>query len=277
VKTSKYLATLYLAILLPAHAAYAQHGAGRHPLLEDTFTAGVGTFVLSRDFKLRVDGESANLEFDFDKSANLSSHDTTIAAALRWRFGAKWSLWGEYFETEASRQSALNQDIEWKDVVFREGSFVEAGLDVTVARVFVGRVFSSGPAHEFGAGVGAHWLEIGAFIGGEVDFNEQSTGFYRDEVDAAAPLPNIGAWYIYAPGPQWALVSRLDWLQATFDEYSGGLWDLSLGAQYQMSDHFGVSLAYQYFRLDVDVDSSDWNGTSELTFRGPFLSLTGSW
>lgn len=266
----------FLALCLPG-MTFAQNSPARHPLLEDTFTAGLGAFVFNRDFTLRVDGESSNLEVDFDEAANLSSDDATFSATLRWRFGEKWSLWSQYFYSEDTKRAELTEDVPWRDVVFRQGTFVEAGLDISVVRLFMGRIFNAGPKHEFGAGAGLHWLEIGASIAGEALINDQSTGFYSDDVDAGAPLPNIGAWYLYTPTPRWAIETRLDWLEASFDEYSGGLWNASVGAQYQAFEHFGVGLSYQFFRLNVDVDNDHWDGATELTFQGPFLSVTATW
>jgi hypothetical protein len=50
-----------------------------------------------------------------------------------------------------------------------------------------------------------------------------------------------------------------------------------VGAQYQAFEHFGVGLSYQFFRLNVDVDNDHWDGATELTFQGPFLSVTATW
>jgi len=61
-------------------------------------------------------------------------------------------------------------------------------------------------------------------------------------VQASAPLPNIGGWYRYAFSPKWHLSARLDWLSAS-----------------------------------VDVEKQYWRGAVDLTYQGPFISLTGNW
>jgi len=60
-------------------------------------------------------------------------------------------------------------------------------------------------------------------------------------------------------------------------DYKGGLWNSSLGVQYQAFRHVGFLLAYQVIRLDVDVDKSGWRGAVELTYKGPFLAVTANW
>lgn len=274
---TRLLAALLMLTLTTATLT-AQETSTRHPLLEDRFVASAGMFIFDRDIKLSVNGTSdIQSDFDFAESTKLSQSDSRFSGTLNWRFGEKWSVATQYFDSSDGVRATLTEDIAWRDVVFREGTFVGAGIDITVARLFFGRTFSTGPQHEFGLGVGAHWLEIGAYIEGEALINDASTGLYRDSVDAAAPLPNLGGWYTYAFTPKWAFDSRVDWLSASFDEYSGSLWNASAGVQYQAFEHFGIALSYQYFSLDVDVDTSDWNGGAELTFNGPYLSLTANW
>jgi hypothetical protein len=171
----------------------------------------------------------------------------------------------------------LSEDVEWEDVVFKEGTFASAGVELDVARLFLGRIFSSGPQHEFGAGLGLHWLEIKAYVEGRIKTDLGDTEAYRGSVSAGAPLPNIGAWYTYSWSPKWAFVTRLDWLSASYDDYSGSLWNASAGVNWAVFEHFGVTAAWNFFKLDVDVDKSDWQGSAETSQNGPFLALTAYW
>ena len=96
-------------------------------------------------------------------------------------------------------------------------------------------------------------------------------------MDAAFPLPNLGAWYMYSWSPRWLFSARIDWLSVTFGDYSGGLTDTQVGVNYQISDTFGVGLSYNRFGFDVDAKGSDINGRIETGQAGPRLTLTGSW
>ena len=276
-KNNTSIAVLFAFLSCAPIAALAQAGSERHPWLEDDFTVAVGGFLPNKEVKLRVDGSSPGELIDFDERVKVTSDDTTAAVDFRWRFGEKWSVSGQYWETGDSNTAELTEDITWGDFTLKQGSNVSAGIDVSVARVFFGRKFSSGERHEFGVGVGFHWLEIGAYVEGEVFVNDESSGFQRESVSAGAPLPNIGGWYWYAFSPRWLLKTRVDWLSASIGDYSGGLWNASVGINYQPWRHVGFGLSYQYFGIDVDVDKSDWHGGADLSYRGPFLSLNGSW
>jgi hypothetical protein len=125
--------------------------------------------------------------------------------------------------------------------------------------------------------VGLHWLQIGAYIEGEMFLNDQSSGFRRESVSADLPLPNIGAWYWRSLSPRWLLTTHVDWFNASIGDYSGSLWNAGAGINFQAWEHVGFGLSYQYFKIDVDVDKANWQGNAELTQHGPFLAVSFNW
>ena len=65
---------------------------------------------------------------------------------------------------------------------FREGSFVNSGVKLAVTRLFIGRSFILNDRNDFGAGIGLHNLDMDIFIEGEIEFDDDTTGFQRAEV-----------------------------------------------------------------------------------------------
>jgi hypothetical protein len=278
VKTRLTTAALSIAALVISAPLFAQNQNDVHPWLEDDFIVNLGGFLPNKDFKIRVDGAVPGREIDFDESVDVTNDDTTGSLWFRWKFGDKWSVAGQYFATDDSGEAVLADDVFWGDNMLQAGSNVGAGVNVDLARVFFGRTFfTTAPQHEFGLGAGLHWLQIEAFLEGEVFVNDQSTGFRRETVSADLPLPNIGAWYWYSLSPRWLLTSRLDWFSASIGDYSGSLWNASVGVNFQPWEHVGFGLSYQMFQVDVDIDKSDWHGNAELTYSGPFLSVDFNW
>lgn len=274
--TNRTICLLLLSALAAAPLQAAESNA-LHPQLDSRFHASLGAFIVDKELRISVNGQDPNDLVDFGERWRFGSSETSISGEFRWRFGEKWSLWGQYFGLTDRSSATLTEDVQWGDYIFREGTFAGAGIGMDVARVFMGRNFSAGERHEFGLGIGAHWIELSAFIEGEARINDATTGFVRESVDASAPLPDLGAWYYYALGPKWLASARIDWLDVSFDEYSGGLTNASVGIDYQAFKHVGVSLSYQYFGLDVDVKSTNWNGAVDIEIYGPFLSLTANW
>ena len=272
------LAVLSLAALLGSSPLLAQDYSPVHPWLEDDFVLSLGTFWQREQFKIRVDGQVPGAEIDFDESTNLSKDHTTASGWLRWRFGEKWSLTGQYWSTSNGTTAVLSEDVTWGDSVLKAGSNASVGTDMDMIRAFFGReFFTESDAHEFGVGAGLHWLQIGAYIEGEVFIDDQPRGYRRESVSADLPLPNIGAWYWRSLSPRWLLTTHVDWFSASVGDYSGSLWNAGIGINFQAWEHVGFGLAYQYFEIDVDVDKSDWRGNVKLQQDGPFLSVNLNW
>lgn len=277
-KTNLIIAALLIAVASQSAPLFAQSGGDVHPWLEDDFIISLGTFLPSKEFRIRVDGQIPGRDIDFAETADVSEDDASASLVFRWKFGEKWSVSGQYWGTDDDGEAVLTEDVTWGDNVLKAGSNVGAGVSTDVARIFLGReFFTDADHHEFGLGAGLHWLQIEAYMDGEFFVNDESTGFRREQVSADLPLPNVGAWYWYSFSPRWLLTTNLDWFSASIGEYSGSLWDAGVGINFQAWEHVGFGLSYKYFKIDVDVEKSDWNGKAELTHDGPFLSATVNW
>ncbi|MBE9549138.1 MAG: hypothetical protein IMF09_06975 [Proteobacteria bacterium] len=262
--------SLFCATLVQAEDEY-------HPFLTDKFNIDIGAFWPKTNFDMKVDGRSPGEEIDFDEVFNFKNYHTAASINFRWRFGKKWSFWAQGWDTSSSGKATLEEDIGWENVIFKSGSFVKGGIGVSVGRLFFGREFSLSPQHEFGMGAGLHWMELDTFIKGDVLINDGSIEFQRRSVSASFPLPNIGVWYMYSWSPKWVLQSRVDWLSASVGDYSGGLWDVQAGINYQAFRNVGFGLYYKAFILEVDVDKKSWHGNAELIQSGPVLTMTATW
>ncbi len=252
--------------------AVAEDTEDLHPYLENGFSLDLGIFFPDRKLDLRINGTGSgnNDEIDFDKGVQLGSADTTFAAEMSWRFRGKWSVVGQYFESNDSVGAVLEEDIEWGDVVFGAGSNAAVGTKFSLTRIFFGRQLDTSRTHDIGIGGGIHWLHIGSFIEGEILVNGTPAAARRS-VSVEAPLPNIGAWYKYSISPRWALRGRLDLFSADIGDYDGLLVNVSLGVNFQAFEHFGIGLNYNYFELDVGIEKSGWRGDIETIYDGVYV------
>jgi hypothetical protein len=272
-----YMSALTLASL--SGATLAQE-SDYHPGLQSNIVFSVGAFRSSNSFEISSSGRDTETgDIDFGDSVGVDKDNTILNVQLRWNFGStrKWSLWGQYFSNDASGDATLEEDVDWQDVTFRKGSFVEAGVKLEVTRLFMGYSFVKNEQHDFGVGAGIHNLDISAYIGGEIIVDDESTGRERLESSNSQILPNIGTWYYYSPAKRWLLHARVDWIGADIGDYSGNLWNTNVGVNFQAWKHVGFDLAWQRFNLNVDVDKTDWTGGVDMTYSGPMLSVTVNW
>lgn len=270
------ISLLLLAFSAPAFSAEA----GKvHPYLSDKFFVDVGVFFPNRIWGVGVDGslDESNDVIEFEESVDFKEKDRVLALEFGWRFGQKWRLVGQYFESSGSTSVVLEEDVEWEDVVFQAGTNATGGAGLTLVRTFFGREFRSGEMYEFGLGAGLHWLEIGAFLEGTILVEGGETASAVESVRAQAPLPNVGVWYNYSITERWAVRSRADFFSADIDNYDGTMINLALGVNYQIAENFGVGVNYNYFDIDVKVDQSDWRGRIKTTYEGMYVNLSFYW
>lgn len=276
---ARILIAVGLILAVSSSSATADDESDLHPYLTATYFVDLGVFFPQRKVELSVDGpiSSAQDDIDFESEFGLKKSDDLLALNFGWRFGEKWGVGGQYFKSDGQRQKALQDDVEWGEFVFGAGTGIRAGLEFSLIRTVLTRRFNSADHHDFGIGVGIHWLEIGAFIEGNAIVNGMQAGFRRESVKAEAPLPNIGAWYQRSLTEKWALTARIDWLSADVGDYDGTLINASAGINYRVFEHIGLGLSYNLFQLDIGIDKKGWRGDATTSYEGLFVYASAYW
>ena len=273
-------ALIPVVFLLAAASSHAQEEEDTHPWLSEKFNVDIGLFMPERRVELSVNGPVGTIQgenIDFDESFGLRKRDDLFALNFGWRFGEKWELGAQYFESDGQRQAVLEEDVEWGEFVFGAGTGVTAGIDFRLFRTFFGRNFDSADHHDFGVGLGLRYMEIGAFIEGLAIVNGQQAGFRRETVSAKAPLPNVGVWYVRSLSDRWATRLRFDWFGAEYDDYDGQLINLSAGVNYRLFKNVGLGLSYNYFEIDLGVSKRGWRGEVKTVYDGLFVHASAYW
>lgn len=269
--------------MLSIHFFYGQNkDTTKNSILTDRFLISAGIFNPLKEVKVSAEGSVSTAEFidedlDFDEGFKLNDFETTLTLDFMWRFSKsqKWSLRAEYFNISNTEKAVLTEDVEWNDLIFKEGTSVKGGFGIALYKIFIGRVISRGDKHELGGGLGVHALNVSAFIEGNAQVNEDDFNFERSEVSVVAPLPNIGFWYFYAPTEKWSFIGKLDWFGINIGDFGGSLWNISPGVNYKVFKNLGLGLSYKFFRVDVDVDKEDWKGNFNMSFSGPAFTING--
>jgi len=254
----------------------------KHPLLANRLILYAGVYSSTKGIKVGVNGASDNEIIDFSEKADFDENEITLFLNFNWRFARMWTLSAEYFGVKNGISKSIDEDIEWEDQIFNGGAGIEVGMNLNMYRIMFGRTISKGQNHELGAGLGSHILDIETFIEGYAYINNEDTGegaavdFERNTASVVAPLPNIGAWYFYTPTQKWMLTARVDWFALTINDYSGSLWNLGAGANYQFHKNIGVGLNYRYFDFTSKVEQDNWDGKFSLIFQGPLLTINAN-
>ncbi len=252
-----------------------------HPLLTAKYIFSAGIFFPEKQIELSARGATnfASRGIDFDESVRGSESENVGLYQLRWNFGEKWWVEGEFFNTDTDNTYTLDKDVSWQDLTFKAGSFARLGTDMELARVFFGREFlRDRPRDKLAFGIGLHWVELEAFVEGQIETNVGDTEFARADAGTGFPLPNLGMTYMRSLSPRWALRTRVDWLSLSLDEYSGRLWNANIAINFAITRNIGAELSYMYFDVDGSIkDPPDWRGKADVVFDGPTLKLNANW
>jgi hypothetical protein len=247
-----------------------------HPFLSDKIYLNLGVFNARNKATVGVGiGGVGNDEI------GTSTTEGNASLALRWRYTENWSFWAQAWTASNSTTATVKEDFSFGDdpVTVKAGSDITLETDLDILRLFFGRSFFKKPKSEWGAGIGLHWMELGASVTSNLDTDPPTdfNGTHGASVKAGVPLPNLGVWYMYSWSPKWITTVRADWLDVDLGEYSGNMYDVSVGVNWQFSKHVGVGLAYQAFDFEAKVNGTDDNLSIDLAQNGPFLSLSANW
>jgi hypothetical protein len=275
----KMLAKIFLlGCLLTASLASADE---RHPALDSKFYASVGGYFASRAFKASAAGSITPTiptpHVDFDSDLKVDDSPQLAIAEFRWQFAEKWNLGLQYFDSTRKGEHTLDGTIEWEDVTYEVGAMVAAKTSVDITRIVLSRHFRQKEGHDFRLTGGLHWLDISAQIQGEATVGDGSTAFATSTASASLPIPNVGALYQYSPSQKWLISARVDWFSASIGDYSGGIWNSNVSANYQVAKHIGIGLGYQFFQIDGTLKDDRWKGDVKIRFSGPTFQVSGFW
>ena len=103
-KPSGLLFVLAVSFGMLAAPIQAQESSNVHPYLTNKYFVDLGVFFPDRTLRMHVNGTApgANREVDFENRLRSKRNDDTFALYLGWRFGDKWSLFGQYFDSSVS-------------------------------------------------------------------------------------------------------------------------------------------------------------------------------
>lgn len=253
----------------------------RHPAFDSKYYVSVGGFFASRAFKASAEGaitpSSPTLLVDFESELKVDDTPELGVAEFRWQFAEKWNLGLQYFNSNRDGRHTLESSVEWDGVTYELGAVVATETSVDITRIVLSRRFRQKDGHDFRLTGGLHWLDVSAKIEGEATLGDGSTAFATSKASASLPIPNVGVLYQYSPSEKWLFNVRVDWFSASIGNYSGGIWNTNLGANYQLAKHVGVGLGYQFFQIDGTLKEDQWKGDLKIRFSGPVFQVSGFW
>lgn len=271
-RPSLLLAVASLASSFPAWSA-GEDGS----LLTNRFTASLGTFLMSTDTTLRLNGAAGNVgtEVDLEKDLGIGGADR-FRVDLNWRMTDRQHLRALYFDFGSENTQTIDTELVIGDTTYPVNAELTAGLSVKVYELAYEFAFLQRDNMELLGSFGAHVLDVGFFARGQGSVGGQSTTLRTESGSTAAPLPVLGLRYLWQFAPEWYLEVQGQYFQAKIDVYDGNLHDVRAGVTWMFNRHVGVGAGYNLFGVDVDIDRDNFRGSLDWNYSGAQIYVTAT-
>ncbi len=266
-RLARRVAPLALSAIAPC--ALAQHAddrgwfhiAGYRPTIESIARAD----LLATD--------RPGTEVRFEDELGLADRKTLPWIQAGARLGDRWRLELEYFSLRRSGSRTLAREIDWGGTVFPATADVSSSFDSDILRASVGYSFVRSANAELGGVLGLHTTRFRIGLATQASVGDTRGSGQSEAEDATVPLPTIGLYGTSRFGENWFVAGRVDYFNLRFGDYEGGLVNAMAALGYRLTDRFSVSAGYRYVDYSLDVDRTNWRGSVDYRFSGPFVSL----
>lgn len=247
---------------------------GAPDLLNDRFQVAFGTFDISTEPNVQLNGEaSTGDEVDFDRE--LGGGDAQrLRLDSHWRFGdtERHKIKAIAFSMSRDNSRTLDEEIEWGGDVYPVNARLDSEFRFSVIEVAYEYAFWKRDNYELDGSIGLHYTSLDASLKAKASSSGGTlTADLSNSASVDAPLPVIGL------RGMWNLTHNF-WLDVTgqffalsIDEYDGNLQDYRVLFTWQPKKWAGVGVGYNRFTVDVDVDKDSFNGSLDWIYSGPIL------
>jgi hypothetical protein len=267
-----------LAFVLLAYAASAAANAAERNPLESRVIVDAGWFFVSTDMRVRVDGETSDTvgsDVDYDDTFGIGDFDR-FRVEGSWRFAPRHLVRGMYFENNRRATRSLQRDVVFGDQTFPIGVTVAARSELTVAQLSYEYAFLKRDSYELAGGIGVHYVDLG--LGLDATISGQGGSASRsvdEEATTHAPLPVLGVRGLWQLPHDFYVTAQVQYFYLEVNPYSGALLDLKASLVWQLSDHFGIGVAYNDFGFRFDIeDRRDFDGRLRWDYGGAIAFAT---
>lgn len=243
-------------------------------VLGDSFYIAVGTFIVDTDTTLRLDGDAGqrgvpiNWEQTFgDGNVNRFRLDAF------WRFADRHKLRALVFSSSRSSTRTIDEDIEWGGDTFPANATTEGKIKFSIYELAYEYAFMRRENYELAASAGLHYLDYDATLEGNATVagaTGETAGVKRTG-SVGAPLPVIGLRGTWLLSQTFSIDVSGQYFSLNYGDYSGNIQDYRALVNWQPKSWLGIGVGYDRFAVDVDVDSSNFKGKMDWSYRGPMI------
>jgi hypothetical protein len=258
-----------------AGACFGVTATAGAPLEIDRFSVEAGTFLLSTDTKVRVDGTAGQEGTEFDAERTLGYSDSTrLRVDAAWRFANRHSVTAMWFDNTRESTHVIDRQITVGDVTYPVNAEIRSKNSTSIFDLAYEYVFMQRESWELAGSFGLHTIKFA------MDLQAQSAGgqaALSNEISTGAPLPLFGLRGTWQLTKQLQLNAHAQYFTLSINEYSGEVIDLRADATWMFTKNFGVGVGYNSFDFDVDIARPKFTGSLAWKYGGGLLFVRAAW
>jgi hypothetical protein len=237
-------------------------------------SAGIAYQDADGSYKVREpDGDKVTI-IDFDR-VGLAESDYSHWLSLNWR--SAYSRWGAWFgawqyDVIGSRVWNDSLEIPGKDPI-PVGAKVSTEFETKWYILEGTYSFHRSKTVDTGIGFGVHAVDLKTILTARIELAEARNEAVSEKLDSLAPLPNLLGYLHWKFAPDWSFVGRVGWFGMDYKKYSGQMVNAHTMLNYEVSPRVALGVGYQFVRLDLTVDRTEYEQIYDMDFSGPLAYL----
>lgn len=230
----------------------------------------VGALFADYDSHVALDGLALiGTTLDLEDDLGLDDSDTVITAEVILRLTDHHRFEFGYTSLNRNASSVLTANINFGDQTFTTTTNVSTTLDIDLYRFAYGISIVNTGTTEFGLSIGLHVLDIDASI---VD----TLGAVTERENVSMPLPNFGVYAGREITKSLAVVGKYQIFRLDTGNFDGDMTNASIALEYipfrrALMGHLLIGGGYSFFDLDIESNSSGFDGLVEFRVDGPMV------
>jgi hypothetical protein len=247
-------------------------------LLEDSWVLSLGTFLVSTETELGLNGSGgqAGTVVDLEKDLGVDDSDRLRFDAA-WRFKKRHRIRLLYFSTDNSGSRQISRQITVGDTTYPVNARIDTNVETTITELAYEYAFLRRPTYEVAATAGVHGVKFDFRVSGTGSVGGRPPASGQTETAVTeAPLPVFGLRGLWEFSPKWYLDGHFQYFTLSYDAYDGSITDLNVSVTRMFGKHWGLGAGWNQFSTDVDVEKDRFNGSLDWTYSGFKIFVTAA-
>jgi hypothetical protein len=250
---------------LLATMALVATGSVHADALNDRFSLSLGTFLVTTDTTLRVDGNGIQgTPFNVEHELGYNEQ-TSFRVDGYWRFLDRHKIRIMYFDEGRGATRTLDRDIVFDGFTYPLNAQISSRYDEIIGELAYEYAFLRGEHYELAGSLGIHDIEFKLAMSVVASHNTLTDS---KRADANGPLPVVGLHYIWQFTPKLNLDALAEFFALKVDQFDGNLQNYSASVVYMPWKSFGIGAGWNAFVTHVNVDQNSFSGNLYWKYSG---------